>query len=823
MNREERTRIRGGRGSGSTRLRPGLGRALAIFVVVLVVASALVVAATALPRDSAGAVPLTLAKEKAPPEYNVTFTEKGLPSGTTWIPVLAGTHHPVTSPSISIQEGNGTYNWSVLTIESPMKNGVAGWAPNVSAGRVIVAGAPVYINVTFLTAYNVTVHETGLSLGLLWKATLNGTLPYSTVQTGLTLILPNATGYSLAIENPVPGAVSGVRYIPTTTTYTFTVKGVNKSLSETFSAQFFVVTQANPTNGGTVTPASGWVANQTKLTFTETPAASYIFLKWTGNGTGSYSGTTPSPSLTISAPITEIANFSKLFTVTFTESGLPSGTGWSVVFNGVLTSGTAPNNITFSAANGTYGFTVSPYTGWVATPSSGSVIVLGTAKVVSIVWTPFSYPVTFTESGLPLATNWSVTLNGVKQTSSTTTVEFMEPNGTYNYSLGLVSGWRPNQATGSVVIASAGANVAVTFTQVTYSVTFTQSGLPAGTNWTVILGGTPKSSTGTTIVYTVANGTYSFSTIGITGYTASPAAGTIPVNGANVNQPIAWSLVKYAVTFDESGLPAGTVWAVTFAGSIASNVSGPIVFHQSDGSYNFSVQAVPGFAADPAFGTILIQGATVTETIAFLPTFAVQITETGLPSGMNWSVSLNGKTTYANTTVSSQITYQEPNGNYTLVVFGIPGYHVGTYPSIVMVNGAPVLIVLSWSRTTYSVTFTETGLSNGASWSVTLGGSLLSSTTPTITFQVPNGTYNFVITNVSGYTVSPEAGTLHVNGQGVSESAKYSNTSTSTILGLSPTDFGLVVALVVVLALAALLALLLLRRRRTSEKGTPPK
>ena len=43
------------------------------------------------------------------------------------------------------------------------------------------------------------------------------------------------------------------------------------------------------------------------------------------------------------------------------------------------------------------------------------------------------YPVIFTESGLPSGTSWSVTLNGTSQTSSTATIGFEEPNGSYVY------------------------------------------------------------------------------------------------------------------------------------------------------------------------------------------------------------------------------------------------------------------------------------------------------------------------------------------------------------------------------------------------------
>ena len=52
-----------------------------------------------------------------------------------------------------------------------------------------------------------------------------------------------------------------------------------------------------------------------------------------------------------------------------------------------------------------------------------------------------TFNVTFAESGLPSATSWSVTLNGSQHTSTTTTITFTEPNGTYNYTITGISGW----------------------------------------------------------------------------------------------------------------------------------------------------------------------------------------------------------------------------------------------------------------------------------------------------------------------------------------------------------------------------------------------
>ncbi len=59
-----------------------------------------------------------------------------------------------------------------------------------------------------------------------------------------------------------------------------------------------------------------------------------------------------------------------------------------------------------------------------------------------------------------------------------------------------------------------------------------------------------------------------------------------------------------------------------------------------------------------------------------------------------------------------------------------------------------------------TIVFQESGLPSGTSWSVTMNGQTLTSTTSSITFSgVPSGTYTFSVT-ASGYTANPSTGTV---------------------------------------------------------------
>ena len=56
------------------------------------------------------------------------------------------------------------------------------------------------------------------------------------------------------------------------------------------------------------------------------------------------------------------------------------------------------------------------------------------------------------------------------------------------------------------------------------------------------------------------------------------------------------------------------------------------------------------------------------------------------------------------------------------------------------------------------------------------GGGSYSSITNTITFQEPNGTYNYSIGNITGYIVLPQSGVVAVDGKPLPESITFNQT-----------------------------------------------
>lgn len=124
-----------------------------------------------------------------------------------------------------------------------------------------------------------------------------------------------------------------------------------------------------------------------------------------------------------------------------------------------------------------------------------------------------------------------------------------------------------------------------------YSAVFQESGLASGTQWSVNIDGITESSTSSTIVFNVSDGTYSYAISPITSYTVSPSSGTITVNSSSVTQDITFT-GDYTVTFTESGLPSGTSWEVELGSNTKFGTGTSISFSAGNGQYSFNI---PGF------------------------------------------------------------------------------------------------------------------------------------------------------------------------------------------------------------------------------------
>ncbi|MGP8078768.1 MAG: hypothetical protein ACLQC7_02870 [Thermoplasmata archaeon] len=637
-----------------------------ILSLVLVVSSSLVAASPLMSHPHAATAAGAHGPNWGPkgPTYSVTFQESGLPDGTNWSVQLVGPsaewgffYNDSANTSIGFALPNGTYDFAVASLGRP-------YVASPASGNVTVNGASATVGVVFtaLPLETLTFSETGLPSGAFWSVDLesNTTPPFwndtfsplcfgqtywnGSFTSTVSFVVPNGS-YSFAIGNVTQGSAL---YVPT--------------------------------------PSSGNV-------------------------------TVPGSAVTVEISFATVS----LFALTFVETGLPNGTFWFADISndtaGWFFNSSENSTIGFTVPNGTYNFSVgSTFFGsfptpfcpngsgngsndggqYVATPASGVVTVDGAGVTVDITFAPIAYQtVNFVETGLPNGTFWSVQLWGFPDGwgwgghgggnssplclgtgnwngSSNSTIGFTVPSGTYDFSIGNVTGngslFVPTPAAGNVTLNGSNVTVDVTFSHVAlFNLSFVETGLPNGTFWYVQIwnataGGFFNGSGSSTVSFEVPNGTYSF-TVGTPqfypfpataaplcgngstyggGYAATPAAGAVTVNGASVTVDITFAPVTfYTVTFEESGLPSHSFWWVNLDsgygwahtgvsalwGGSGNGATGwtwnltTLEFRLPNGTYNFTVDNVTAngtvYVPTPSSGTVTVSGANVTVSVSF--------------------------------------------------------------------------------------------------------------------------------------------------------------------------------------------------------------
>jgi hypothetical protein len=636
-------------------------------------------------------------------------------------------------------------------------------------------------------ATSVVLHTTGLPQNARWFGDV-GTRFVTSNQTNETLFLP-AGSYPLQVPPlgiPLGKNVSDPdeRLAPFPGS-SFVVGSTPRMVPVPFVLQWTLDLGVDPTaSAGSVAPWTSWANASQPLTLTAVPAYGYHFTRWFGWGPGSTNGTTPSVTINATGPISEKAHFQPSFLLNFTETGLPAGTLWSLDVRGTNESSTNPS-MTFAVSyKGLYGFAVGTVPGYRAHPPAGSVNVTTTPTNVTISFQkltppPPRYPVNFHESGLPGGTNWSVTVRGVTNSSTTGTIGFSVANGTYGFQVGVEAGYRSIPKNFSFTVNGSAVLVNVTFVHLTppppeYAVTFEERGLPNGTTWSVRVRNSTNASSTDRIGFTEANGTYGFNVSMVSGHRPIPRLGSFNVSGAAIVVLITFVNETppppvYDVTFVEAGLPNGTVWSVTVRGVTNTSSTISIGFSSSNGTYGFQVGPVAGFRSQPTNSSYTVNGSAVSETITFyalrppLPTFVVTFLETGLLPGILWSVTVRNLTL---TSSSNRIQLNLTNGGYGYQVGFESGYTRHPPSDGFTVAGGPVTVSVVYIpvRTTYDVVWKATGFWGNGTWWVLVNGTRYPCRGAWATASLHNGTYPYTIQSSTDFVASPRTGVVLVRG-----------------------------------------------------------
>ena len=189
-----------------------------------------------------------------------------------------------------------------------------------------------------------------------------------------------------------------------------------------------------------------------------------------------------------------------------------------------------------------------------------------------------TYTVSFTESNLLSGTTWFVNLSsGQSFSSSTNTITFTAPNGTYSYTIATTDKtYEPSPSSGSLTVNGASVSKSVSFSEVKYTVTFTESGLPSGTTWYVNLSNGMDSGaiTGTSYSFSLTNGTYSYTVSNVSGYSVLTSSGSISINGSGISKTITFSPIKKSSP--TSGISGTELYGIT-GGVVAVAVIGSVL------------------------------------------------------------------------------------------------------------------------------------------------------------------------------------------------------------------------------------------------------
>jgi hypothetical protein len=162
-------------------------------------------------------------------------------------------------------------------------------------------------------------------------------------------------------------------------------------------------------------------------------------------------------------------------------------------------------------------------------------------------------------------------------------------------------------------------------------------------------------------------------------------------------------------------------------------------------------------------------------------TYAVTFREFGLPKGVSWCATIGW---YECTTKGSIAFKNLTPWQYSYGVSPVPGFVLSVGPggasvvpppgSVVNVTTHAVAVNAKFTPVRYALTFHESGLPHGKAWGVLVryvyyGRTItrrVSSKLGNISFEVPNGTFPYVVAHVAGYSGNV-SGTLSIDGSAV--------------------------------------------------------
>jgi List-Bact-rpt repeat protein len=738
------------------------------------------------------------------------------------------------------------------------------------------------------TGLTLTFSETGLAAGTNWTADVLGNVRASTAPTNLVftgvpdgfnatwnVTVESAYGYqytpTFSLSNPAILTASTTVSISYTTQVLFDLQSVPNLPPYAYGVPgcgygFYWNVTACPAVNWNITPSPGaiWVTPGTVIPLSATPndviyctlgGACYdtyilnlTFLSWKGTGDSASNTTSYFTNVTVNGPVNETASFAydgwcyyewvpvyytclgPNETSAFHESGLPTGTDWTVTLGSANASVSNSSTTTWNLFNTTFPGTFVDYTVatiadgstgeyWVPTSTPASPIVQMTEPLVNVTFTlealsAATFPVSVSTTNLPGSPNWGYSIDSSGYASSGASAAPVDVSGgshslsaspvvltnssrylpyaadTYDYT-GTGTWTNFSKLPAALAVDGATEVYLIYATQYWLQATASSCGnVSASSGWydagaTVSLTATPS-----------ANCTFVGWSGAGPGATSSASRSIVAIVNGPVTElavfapspPVTWSISVAA-----TGLPSGTSFTVGLAGQLYTG-AGPLVIRGlATGVYPLTlpyvylngtdgtrfVPAVSSTTYSQVSGGYLV-GADGSINLTFSTEYLVNVTAgpggTVSSAGAGWYAAGSFLPLMASPSIGDVFVGWSGSGAAAassnqpaldLDVFG-PASEVASFTS------APVS-----SIETFAVTVSETGLASGISWSAEIGATGYATLSGLLTAQLPNGTYEVALPIVSGptgvrYVPDPAFTNVTVSGSGAVASVSYS-------------------------------------------------
>jgi hypothetical protein len=205
---------------------------------------------------------------------NGNYSTIPLPAGTYSVTASSGTLSATVNNAVVNNDGNTTVNVSLGS--SPPPPTVSVTVTTSPSGLTIAADG-----VTFTAPHTFS-----------WAPSSGHTIAVTTPQNA------SASAQLVWANWSDGGGISHGIFAPASGTATYTAA---------FTQQYFLTMTAG--SGGTVSPSSGFFNAGQAVGISATPSSGESFSAWAGSGTGSFTGSTASASVTMNGPISETASF----------------------------------------------------------------------------------------------------------------------------------------------------------------------------------------------------------------------------------------------------------------------------------------------------------------------------------------------------------------------------------------------------------------------------------------------------------------------------------------------------------------------------------